>query len=112
MPIFSPPYEIEWTFAEGVRSPSDKRFWSHVKGGRGHTVIRTGGVYRTVSNPSHTELEAADDIRAANGELVKAVFLGGHVHQVTSDIADELAAAGYPVTEMLGGYHFGYEGGY
>lgn len=98
MPIFSPPYSLQWTFAEGVKTPSDRRFWSHFQGVRGHTVIRTGAVYRTVRNPSVTEMEAADLIRGVNGELVRAVFLGGHVHTVTDEIAAELASAGYVVS--------------
>lgn len=98
MPLFSTPYTIQWTFAEGVRTPSDKRFWSHYQGGRGQTVIRTGGVYRTVSNPTQADIDAADLIRDANGELTPAVFLGGHVHPVTDAIAAELTAAGYVVS--------------
>lgn len=99
MPIFSTPYALQWSFAEGASAPSDRRYWAYYgPQGRGQTVIRTGGVYRTVSSPSQSDIDAADDIRDANGELVKAVFLGGHVHTVTDAVAAELVAAGYSVS--------------
>lgn len=60
-------------------------------------MLRRGGVWETVDTPSQTLLDTADSIRDVDGTMKLAVFMGGHVAQVTQAIADELTAAGYSV---------------
>ena len=48
------------------------------------TVLKEGGSWVTVQNPLQSRLDAATH-----------VFLGGHVYEVSDDLATELTAAGY-----------------
>lgn len=100
MPTFEPPLASRWSFAEGSRlDPSSRRFWSHFGlQPRGQTVIRTSSAWATVENPTQAQLSAADSIRDTTGDVVPAVFRGGHVYTVTSAIATELTNAGYTVS--------------
>lgn len=101
---FSPPTFAAVDWSQGV----DKRWisgyradvptstmWRHIPpGGRGKTVIRIGGEYQVVVTPTQTLLETADNIRYPDGSTGPAVFLGGHVTEVTQEIRNELVAAG------------------
>jgi hypothetical protein len=88
MPTFQPP-----TVADVPRVLPDTRgvqylFARHCSNlPRGRSVLKTAGVYRTVDNPSQTDIDAASE-----------VYLGGHVYTVTQAVADALTAAGYTVT--------------
>ena len=53
---------------------------------RGRSVLKTGGVYRTVSAPSQDDVDAATEY-----------YQGGRVHHVSQAVADALVAAGYTV---------------
>jgi len=53
---------------------------------RGRSVLRIDGVYRTFDTPTDQDLAAATE-----------VYLGGHVYDVTPEVADALTAAGYQV---------------
>ena len=57
------------------------------------TLIRESGVWSAVSNASQDRLAAADLITDTLGYRVPAVFLGGHVAQITQTVANEIAAA-------------------
>lgn len=97
MPTFSPPTRNDRLLATGA-TRSERRFWSRFGlQPTGQTVIRESGVWSTISYPTQTRLDAADDIRDANGEVVPGYFLGGHVYTVSSAIATELTDAGYTV---------------
>lgn len=61
-------------------------------------MLRTGGVWATVQTPTQAQIDTADTILDANGQQMKAAFLGGHVYQVSTTIGNELTAAGYAVT--------------
>lgn len=61
-------------------------------------MIRESEVWSAVTYPLQTRLEAADDIRNPAGEVVKAVFMGGHTHVITQAIADEITAANLGAT--------------
>ena len=105
MPTFSPPSEHEGTFARGQVGRPERRFWSYYQAvPRGMTVIKTGGVYRTVPAPDQLQLEAADLITDPDGTQRRGYFLGGHIYAVTDTIALELIAAGYTVLGREGIY--------
>lgn len=105
--LFSPPTFEEVVWADGVDTRwrggirvgiSADPVWRHFgAGARGHTVIRSGGTYRTVNGPTSTDFATADTIRFPDGTLGPAVFLGGHLTPVTSTIKAELEAAGFTV---------------
>lgn len=95
MAFFSSPLRYDWTYAEGAPR-RDRRFWSYFgTQARGTTVIRTGGVWASVPNPTTDTTEAADLILFPDGHTKPAVLLGGHVTPITTDIATELTAQGY-----------------
>lgn len=105
MPLFTPPVVLEnpYTVAEGANgqpvTPLMRRaFQWYGPGPVGHTVIRTGGIYATVPHPSTDQIKAADTITGPDGQPIRAVFRGGHVHVVTDAVAAELTAAGYTVS--------------
>lgn len=103
---------MEWTFAEGASTPSDKRFWNHFgPQPRGRSVIKIDGVWTIVDNPTNAQIAGATRIIDTNGESVPGALLGGHVYPVTATVADELQAAGFTVDDF-GGYAGGYEEGY
>jgi hypothetical protein len=56
---------------------------------RGLTLVKRAGVWEALSAVSHSELEAAE-----------LYYLGGHRHEVSLEIGQELVAAGM-VTEVL-----------
>lgn len=97
MPTFVSPTSAQWSFAESPGLKRDERdFWGHYGAQlRGITVLRTGGVWASVSNPTTAQIEAADLIVAPNGTYQRAVLLGGHESPVTAATATELTAAGY-----------------
>lgn len=105
--LFTPPTVEEIDWSQGVDKkwrggyrvevPASKSWKHFTKGERGRTVIRVGGVYQTASPLTQSLINSADDIRWPDGSLAPAVFLGGHVIEVTVDIAAELVAAGYTV---------------
>jgi hypothetical protein len=53
---------------------------------RGVSVLKIGGTYVNKSYPSQDEIDSATE-----------VYLGGHVYEVSSDVATALEAAGYEV---------------
>ena len=55
---------------------------------RGQFVLKRDGVWETLSAATQEELDAADE-----------VFQGGHVYEITDEMAEELENAGYEVTE-------------
>jgi hypothetical protein len=58
---------------------------------RGLTLVKRGGEWEALSSVTHDELEAAE-----------LYYLGGHRHEVTLEIGQELVAAGL-VTAVLDG---------
>jgi hypothetical protein len=55
---------------------------------RGQFVLKRDGVWETLSAATQEELDAAE-----------VYFLGGHDYEVSEEIATELTAAGYEVSE-------------
>lgn len=98
--------------------PGERPFWAHFGlQETGQTLIREAGVWSAVSTPTRSRLEAADDIRDPDGNLVKAYFLGGHIAHITQEIADEIEAADLGATitadpEATGLYTEAYEAAY
>jgi hypothetical protein len=88
---------MDWTFGgDPTLGPHDRRFWNHFgTQPRGRSVIKTSGTWATVDNPRNDQITGADRMVDANGETVPAVFLGGHVAEITAAIQAELVAAGY-----------------
>ena len=50
----------------------------------GISLLKSGGLYRQVRDPSDEEITAAD-----------VAYLGGHVYEITGTESDALIAAGY-----------------
>ena len=95
MATFAPPTQNVWLLGEGS-PPQDRRFWNHFgPQPRGRSVLKTGGVWATVDNPTQEQIAAADLITDPLGYKVPGVFLGGHVAEVTATVATELTSAGY-----------------
>ena len=65
---------------------------------RGRSVLKTGGTYRTVDNPTDAQLAACDTVLWPDGTIRPEYYLGGHVTEVTAAQAAALTAAGYVVT--------------
>lgn len=99
MPYFAPPvvYDNPTSYPAGLERvqphPVDRstnRMFSHfnrtVGRARGRTVLKEAGVYVTVDAPDANRIAAAEE-----------VYMGGHVHEVTSSVASALTAAGYTV---------------
>ncbi len=99
MPFFAPPvvYDNPTSYPPGTeaRQPvpvdrSTNRMFSHynrtVGRARGRSVLRVGGVYSTVDTPDTNQVAAATEY-----------YAGGHVYEVTSEVASALTAAGYTV---------------
>jgi hypothetical protein len=85
MPVFQPPtaHDVPRVLPETRGVPFLlMRHYSELP--RGRTVIKTGGVYRTLDNPEQSTLDVATE-----------VYLGGHLYTVTQTVADALTAAGY-----------------
>jgi hypothetical protein len=57
---------------------------------RGRSVLRIGGVYLTFDTPSQELIDTATE-----------VYLGGHIYEVTAEVADALTLAGYTVWAQL-----------
>lgn len=113
---FTPPTHEAWTFAQGANlDPGERRFWSYFGGQpRGKSVVKTGGSYVLTVTPSQDVIDAADRrVDPTTGEVVPAVFLGGHEYVVSDAEAAALELAGYTVTGWtIGGYQGGYQVGY
>lgn len=50
----------------------------------GRSVLKINGAYQTIDYPTTTQTELATE-----------VYLGGHIYEVSDDIADALTSAGY-----------------
>jgi hypothetical protein len=92
VPIFSPPTvaDIPRVLPE-TRGVAYRLMRHYSPTVRGRSVLRTAGVYRTLDNPSQTDIDAASE-----------VYLGGHIYTVTQTVADALTIAGYTVGADLG----------
>jgi hypothetical protein len=79
---FSPPATTEQP------RPRGDRFWSRIRRGYvGSSVLKAGdGSYQTVSYPTQDQIAAS-----------AAVYLGGHIYEVSDEEAAALVAAGYTV---------------
>jgi hypothetical protein len=93
VPTFSPPVATD--LRQMTPKPEDgvgyeqwmasRYLFRHYRGlPRGRSVLKIGGVYRTVDSPSAQELEAASE-----------AYIGGHIYQVSDTIYAALLAAGY-----------------
>lgn len=96
MPTFVGPTRQDWTFAQGQDlAPGERRFWSYFgTQPRGRSALKTAGVWALVDVPSLGQVDAADRITNVAGESVPGVLMGGHIHEVTQKVADELTADG------------------
>lgn len=93
---FEGPVAYDWTFADGARSPGERRYWSYFgTQPRGRSLLKIAGVWTVVDFPSTTQINDADTIVDINGQTVPGYLAGGHVHTVTDAIAAELTEAGY-----------------
>jgi len=99
MPFFAPPvvYDVPTSYPAGTeaRQPfpvdrSTNRSFAHynrtVGRARGRSVLKSGGVYRTVDTPDTNQVAAATEY-----------YAGGHVYEVSTAVAAALTAAGYTV---------------
>jgi len=88
MPTFEPPiaYDNPAILSEtfGIKRALFKYYGPYP---RGRSVLKIGGVYRTVDYPDQDTLALATE-----------VYLGGHVYVVSSAVATALNAAGYTTT--------------
>ena len=84
-PVFTPPVAADLPWVNAETPPPARNLYRHYgPAERGRSVIRVGGVYRTVDSPDQITLSAATEI-----------YLGGHVYTVTATVAAALTAAGY-----------------
>jgi hypothetical protein len=82
---FTPPTTPETPWVNAESPPLARRLFRYYgPTNRGRSVLRIGGVYRTVDNPSQDLLATASE-----------VYLGGHVYVVDDTTAAALSAAGY-----------------
>lgn len=86
---FQPPATIELPRTT-ARPHRDDRFWSRIRRGKvGSTVLkRPDGTYLTVSYPTQVDIAEAS-----------AVYMGGHIYDVSAAEAAALTAAGYTVID-------------
>ena len=84
MAVFIPPVADLTPPVVAERHPGNMLFRHYKSRACGKSVLRTGGVYRTVINPSQDQIAAASE-----------VYLGGHVYEVDVATAAALTAAGY-----------------
>lgn len=82
---FSPPvtYDMPLILPE-TRGPQRRLFRHYGNNPRGQSVLRTAGVYRTVTAPSQLDIDQATEY-----------YAGGHIYTITADTAEDLIAAGY-----------------
>lgn len=85
MPTFTP-RQYDQPIAPKVTKPDDN-LWVRMSVPHSYALLKTGGFYREVVNPTNEEIAAAD-----------IAYLGGHIYQVTPDEAAALNAAGYATT--------------
>lgn len=91
MPTFQPPYAdtVPPVLPKGSpeQDPLAYRLMRHYgPRARGRTVLRIGGTYGTYDEPSESLIDTATEC-----------YLGGHVYQISDDVAAALTAAGYAV---------------
>lgn len=79
MPTFTPPVDHY-----GNDGPQEPLWVWFIHFDRGLSVLKTGSVYATVPFPTTDEIDAASE-----------VYLGGHIHTITSAQAAALTTAGY-----------------
>ena len=80
MPLFTPPTRLE---------ASSDPFFGRYRIPVGESVVRVNGTFTTQPYPWLGDLDGL-----AEGE---DYFLGGHVYEVSDEVAAELTAAGYTV---------------
>lgn len=98
MPQFSPPnvadrspVYVTWPDRHRPVSRLGQRLMAHYgPQTRGRSVLKTNGVYSTVDTPTEAQMAAATE-----------VYIGGHVYEVTNDVADALRAAGYGINQSV-----------
>ena len=88
--LFEPPEAMDLPSVAHPSEPTQTRLgfrlFRHfgVRGPRGRTVLKIGGTYATYDYPTQAQIDSASE-----------VYLGGHVYEVSSAVADALTAAGY-----------------
>ncbi len=94
MPTFKPPtYEQVFNPEPGATDRSGLMRYYHFP--VGYSVIITNGqvtAYPGTTTPTQAEIDAAD---VGSGYGGKAVFIGGHVYEITASEANLLTNAGY-----------------
>lgn len=74
----------------------ERPFWAHFgPQDTGVSLLRESGVWSAVNVATNSRLQACDDIRNPQGQVVPGYFIGGHVYEITSAIAAELTSAGF-----------------
>lgn len=103
MAVFTPPTADLVPPVVPAPHPGNALFRHYKRRAQGQSVLKIGGTYRTIVNPSQEQIDAATE-----------VYLGGHVYEVSSSVATALAAAGYDIEVEVtpDGYADGYQGGY
>jgi len=87
MPTFIPPVVYDVPPLEANSKGLAARLFRHYGPyRRGRSVLRINGVYSTHDTPDQLTLNLAEE-----------VYHGGHVYEVTPEVADALTLAGYQV---------------
>lgn len=102
MPLFAPPTVVELpAIADPERYPvislRQARYYAP-RAAVGRSVLKIGGTYRTVANPTQAQLESCDLVTWPDGTRSPEFYLGGHIYQVTSAVGTALTTAGFTVT--------------
>lgn len=100
MPTFQPPVAFDnppiYVNGQDYRYPARpfgpaQALMRHFGGqARGRSVLKIGGVYQTIDTPSTDQCASATE-----------VYLGGHIYEVSDDVAIALDEAGYTVAGVL-----------
>lgn len=100
MPVFEPPIVYAnpaiLPTSKGIQRALFKYYGPYPVG---QSVLRIGGVYRTITSPDQLTLATATE-----------VYLGGHIYDISTATAAALVAAGYTVvgyTSTFGAGTFG-----
>lgn len=76
------PYRFTLPYTEGPRA--QHRFFRRISDHRGLTLLRIGGLFQLLEEPTYEDFQSADRI-----------YIGGYSYLITDDEAQELGDAGY-----------------
>lgn len=99
MPVFAPPSVVE---LPAIADPEcyestalrHARYYAP-RAAVGRSVLKVGGTYSTVANPTQAQLASCDPVKWPNGTEGPEYYLGGHIYELTAAQVTALTAAGY-----------------